>query len=487
MIITNSGRQFHLSLEKHMRLTSKFFFLLTLLLTISSVRSQNSQHDYQETANKIFDTALQEGQAYEMLKELCLDVGPRLSGSPEAAAAVEWGRQTMEKAGLTNVHLQALTVPHWVRGSVEEATILNSISVGSVPLTVCALGGSISTPTLGITAKIIEVNNFDQVRELGEKARGSIIFYNRPLDKTKRKTFSAYSGAVDQRSRGAIEAAKVGAVAVLVRSMTTREDDVPHTGAMNYTAGVPQIPAAAISTVDANFLSALVKKDSTVNVNLKLNCQSLPDAPSANVIGEITGTELPDEVVLLGGHLDSWDKGHGAHDDGAGCVQSIEAIRLLQSMGLKPKRTIRAVLFMNEENGLRGGKDYAQRVAANGPKHIAAIESDRGGFTPRGISIQAEPTTAAFKKVMGWAPLLSAINADHFESGGSGADISSLKKNGTLTMGLLVDSHRYFDYHHSDNDTFDKVNERELQLGAAGMAIIAYVLANEGLPAPEHN
>jgi len=434
---------------------------------------------YTDIAERIMDESLANGQAYEMLKELCLNIGPRLSGSPEAAAAVEWGRQMMLTHGFSNVHLQEVMVPHWVRGEIEEAFVINSTSAGTVELQVCALGGSVATPELGVTAEVIEVMNFDKVQALGEKATGKIIFYNRPMDPRQMNTFAAYGGAVNQRSRGAIEAAQVGAVAVLVRSMTTRLDDVPHTGVMHYDEKVTKIPAAAISTMDANFLSKLLKKDNKVKVNLRLSCETLPDVLSANVIGEIKGSQFPDEVVLLGGHFDSWDKGHGAHDDGAGSVQSIEALRLISSLGLKPKRTLRAVLFMNEENGTRGAKAYAESVEKNGPKHIAAIESDRGGFAPRGFTIKAEGE--GLQSIMRWAYLFKKMNADNLSPGYGGVDIDPLnKKFGIPTIGLLVESHRYFDYHHSDNDTFDKVNERELELGAAAMAILAYVIANEG-------
>lgn len=467
-----------------MKLFRRLIVLAFCVSAISSVYAQNSEADdgkpYLDIAQKIVSTALAEGQSYEMLRELCFDVGPRLSGSTEAAAAVEWGRQTMLEAGLQNVRLQEVMVPHWVRGPVEEAAVLNSPTVGTVPLTVCALGRSVGTPELGVVGEVIEVRNFEEVQALGEKAEGKILFYNRPMDPRHMNTFAAYGGAVDQRSRGAIEAAKVGAAAVLVRSMTTRLDDVPHTGAMRYAADVPKIPAAAISTVDANFLSELLQSDETVRVRLQLSCETLPDVPSANVIGEIVGSEFPEEVIVLGGHLDSWDKGHGAHDDGAGCVQSIEALRLIKSVGLQPKRTIRAVLFMNEENGVRGGKKYAEEAETSGETHVAAIESDRGGFTPRGFSVKSEPTVV--DALAEWEYLLEGMGADDIRSGYGGVDIDPLNRSmGTPVIGLVVDSHRYFDYHHSANDTFDKVNERELELGAAAMAILGYVISMEGI------
>ncbi|NIR51661.1 M20/M25/M40 family metallo-hydrolase [candidate division KSB1 bacterium] len=450
----------------------------------SNVYGQDGQPDslrlYSDVAKNIIETALSEGQAYDMLVELARDIGPRLSGSTEAAAAVEWGRQTMLDYDLDNVHLQEIMVPRWVRGPVEQAEVINSPTVGTKSLAVCALGGSVGTSELGVVGQVIEVKNFEEVKALGPKAKGKLIFYNRPMGPRRVNTFAAYGGAVNQRSRGAIEAAKVGAVAALVRSMTTRLDRVPHTGAMHYAKNVAKIPAAAISTVDANFLSDLLKRDESVRVRLRLSCQTLPDVPSANVIGEITGSELPEEIIVLGGHLDSWDKGHGAHDDGAGCVQSIEALRLIKSLGLQPKRSIRAVLFMNEENGQRGGKAYAQYADQNGSKHIAAIESDRGGFTPRGFTVKAE--NESFANIERLAHLFDPMAASRIIRGYGGVDIDPLNKRfGIPVLGLLVDSHRYFDYHHSANDTIDKVNERELELGAAAIAIMAYVLAMEGV------
>jgi len=458
-------------------------FLIAALGFSNAAAQSNGTADvkkkYAAVAERIFDTALEQRQAYAMLRELALGIGPRLTGSPQAAAAVEWGRQSMEKLGFETIVLQPVMVPRWVRGKVEEAEVINSPTVGSYPLTVCALGRSVGTPGMGIIGEVVEVHNFEEVKALGQAAAGKIIFYNRPMDPRQRQTFRAYGGAVNQRTQGAVEAAKVGAIGVLVRSMTTRLDDVPHTGAMRYQDGVPKIPAAALSTMDADFLSKLLKQDGTVRVRLCLSCKTLPDVPSANVFGEITGSEMPDEVIVIGGHLDSWDKGQGAHDDGAGIVQSMEALRLLKEMGLRPKRTIRAVLFMNEEYGLRGGREYARVVAEKGPKHIAAIESDAGGFMPRGFGVSGDSATV--RSVQRWAYLFQSIGADRIQEGGGGADISPLRKLGVATIGLRVNSQRYFDYHHSDSDTFDKVNERELELGAAMLAILAYVLAQEGV------
>jgi hypothetical protein len=467
-------------------LRARDFRLKTVLIILSTLflcsrlhaQRQTITDDsaYQEIVQQILNTALREGKAFALLSSLT-DLGPRLSGSPQAAAAVELTRQMMEQLGFDNVRLQPVMVPHWVRGPIEEAAIINSPAMGTVPLTVCALGGSIATPEMGVVAEVIEVKSFEELRAVGKRAAGKIIFFNRPFDPTKLDTFEGYVGAVNQRGSGAVEAAKAGGVAALVRSMTTRLDDAPHTGGMRYDDGISKVPAAAISTVDAELLSRVIARDQRVTIRLKLTCQTLPDAPSANVMGEITGSEKPDEVVVIGGHLDSWDKGTGAHDDGAGCAQSIEALRLLKTCGLKPKRTIRAVMFMNEENGLRGGEEYARETAETKIKHLAAMESDRGGFAPRGFSVQADSETVI--KVLSWAPLFAGISADRLEPGGGGADISPLARLGVPTLGLVPESHRYFDYHHSDNDTLDKVNDRELELGAAAMAIMAYLISEE--------
>lgn len=457
-----------------------FFIILILHGVLFADANETQESDaYLKVAREITDSVLVHGRAYEMLRELTSRIGARLVGSPSAAAAVTWAQQKMMEYGLQNVHLQPVRVPYWYRGEVEKAEIINSETLGTYPLTICALGNSVGTPALGLVAPVLEVQNFDELDSLAEKARGRIIFFNRAMDPRLLNTFAAYSRAVDQRVRGAARAAKVGAVAVLVRSVTTRQDDVPHTGVMVYDENLPRIPAAAISTVDADLLSSLLQREKEVRVRLELDCRDYGSQMSANVIGEITGEELPEKVVLIGAHLDSWDKGQGAHDDGAGCVQAIEALRLLKACGLRPRRTIRVVLFMGEETGIWGGRAYADSLRRDGPVHFAAIESDRGGFMPRGFTINAADSVV--KRIARYAYLFSDMQATTFRRGGGGADISPLQKVGTTTIGLLTEMQRYFDYHHSDNDTFDKVNERELSLGAAAMAILAYVLAMEGL------
>jgi hypothetical protein len=438
---------------------------------------------YAGIVKQLVEVGLRDCESYTMLQQLTTEAPLRLSGSEGAAKAVALTKKMMEDRGFDNVHLEKVMVPHWVRGE-EECWIVPSVS--SLPqtmrlhtLNVCALGGSVATPAQGIQAEVVEVKSFDELRTLGNAVRGKIVFFNRPMDPTKLNTFEAYGGAVDQRSRGAIEAAKVGAVAVLVRSMSLKIDDKPHTGAMNYADTVRKIPAAAISTLHANELSELLRKQKSVRIHLKLTPQTLPDVESANVVGEITGVEKPNEIIVVGGHLDAWDKGQGAHDDGAGCMQAIEVLNLLKKIGVKPKRTIRAVMFMNEENGVRGGKAYPVAPERKGEKHIAALESDAGGHTPRGFNVAGDSTL--LRNVLRWKPLFEMLEAGRIQMGYSGVDITPLVNTGVAGFGLVPDNHRYFDYHHSDNDTIDKVHPRELEMGAIVEALLCYLISEEGL------
>jgi len=451
-------------------------FILIVLLPFSGIAGIEDS----VIARKFFDEALVNGKCYEMLEDLCKNVGARLSGSPEAAKAVEWGKREMEKYDFDRVFLQEVMVPHWVRGDIETGAILTSDGKHRKDVPVCALGGSISTIEGGLEAEVVEVKDFDELEKFGmDVIKGKIVFYNRPMDPKLISTGAAYGGAVNQRHRGAAEAVKYGAVGVIVRSMTLSLDDVPHTGSMKYDSVGTKIPAAAISTKGANYLSVLLKTDPNAMFQLELSCKTLPDEKSYNVIGEIRGSEKPEEIILVGGHLDSWDLGEGAHDDGAGCVQSIEALRLFKALKIRPKRTIRAVLFMNEENGLRGGKKYAELAKQNKENHIAAIESDAGGFTPRGFGINANAN--AVEKVQRWNDVFQDYDLLRISKGWGGADISPLKEHGTVLIGYRPDTQRYFDYHHTAIDTFDKVNKRELELGAAAMATLLYFISEYGL------
>ncbi len=448
-------------------------FLLLVSLTTFSQTSDEA------VIKQIFDLALSKGKSYEMLYDLSVNVGPRLSGSPGAAAGVEWSRNAMKQLGFDSVWLQPVMVPHWVRGEKEIGRIISK-RAGTVTVNVCALGGSIGTGSSGISANVIEVKNFDELKTLGAKGvQGKIVFFNRPMDPTKINTFGGYGGAVDQRATGASEAAKLGAIAVLVRSMGSNLEDYPHTGGMRYAPNVVKIPALAISTSHAELLSQHLKDEKDLTFYMENHSETLEDTPSFNVIGEMKGSEFPEEFIVVGGHLDSWDLGQGAHDDGAGCVQSIEVLRLFKTMGYKPKRTIRAVMFMNEENGLRGGIKYAEEAERKKEKHLAAIESDRGGFVPRGFTVPTEEK--AKERVRSWKPLLEPYGLSDFSQEGGGADIGPLANQGVALLGFLPDSQRYFNYHHTAEDTIDKVDKRELELGSASMTALVYLIDKYGL------
>ncbi len=450
-------------------------FLLIALCRLSLAQSAD-----EAVIRQIYSKALAEGKSYPMLEYLSTKVGARLSGSPGAAAAVDWSRHQMEDFGFDSVWLQPVMVPHWVRGQKEIGKVVNSRKMGTLDMNVCALGGSVGTGPGGIAASIVEVKSFEELAQLGLKnVQGRIVFFNRPMDPTQIQAFAAYGGAVNQRGSGASEAAKFGAVAVLVRSMGLNAEDYPHTGGLRYADKLAKIPALAISTKHADLLSSLLKDDKGLQFYLESHSELLQDAPSFNVIGQINGGEYKDEIIVVGGHLDSWDLGQGAHDDGAGCVQSIEVLRVLKSMGYKPKRTIRAVMFMNEENGLRGGLKYAELATKNKEKHIVAIESDRGGFTPRGFTISAD--TAVRRKIQSWKPMLEPYGLSDFSQEGGGADIGPLAQPGMALIGFLPDSQRYFNYHHTREDTIDKVDKRELELGSASMTALVYLIDKYGL------
>ena len=457
--------------------TILFASLLLLMQTAAVAQTAD-----EAAIRRIFDEALAKGRSYEMLEHLTTKVGARLSGSPGAAAAVEWSRHVMTEFGFDSVWLQPVMVPHWERGGQETGRIVNSRKVGTVPVRICALGGSVGTGPTGLTAGVVEVKSFDELKLLGEKTvKGKFVFFNRPMDPTKIQTFSAYGGAVDQRGSGAVEAAKYGAAGAIVRSMGINPEDYPHTGSMRYVPELPKIPAMAISTKDADLLSTLLKEDAGVQFHMRSDARILPDAPSFNVVGELRGTSDRKEIIVVGGHLDSWDLGQGAHDDGTGCVQSIEVLRIFKSLGIRPKRTIRAVMFMNEENGLRGGLKYAELARQNREQHIAAIESDRGGFTPRGFTIARSATPSARQTIQSWKSLLEPYGLTDFSQEGGGADIGPLDGPGVTLIGFLPDSQRYFSYHHTPEDTFDKVDKRELELGSAAMAALVYLIDLYGL------
>jgi Zn-dependent M28 family amino/carboxypeptidase len=374
--------------------------------------------------------------------------------------------------------LEPVTVQHWVRG-IETARIIRPAKPDLPALPITALGFSIPTPPEGIAAPVVEVRSFEELRSLGAAVKGRIVFYNTPMDPRPMDTFQAYGGAVQFRSGGASEAAKLGAAAVLVRSVTLRTDDYPHAGMVAYDSDAPKIPAAAISTKGADALSALLKAQGAAELRIVLGCRNLEPTDSANVVGQIRGSEKAGEIVLVGGHLDSWDLGTGAHDDGAGCVQAIEVLRLLRDLGLRPKRTVRAVMFMNEEFGASGGRDYAAADRRKTERHIAALESDRGAFLPIGFGIGGTPEQ--FARLRPWGDLLKPSGILWVLPGGGGADTGPLAGQGAVLMGFVPDSQKYFDYHHSALDVLSAVHPRELELGAIVLAIMAYVAAQEGI------
>lgn len=434
---------------------------------------------YRPAAEKMTADGLRGERAYELLRAVAA-VGPRLTGSRAAAEAVALTRRMMEDLGFEDVHLEPVTVGHWERGEGESAAIVGTAD-GIRPLAVCALGGSVPTAPEGLEAAVIEVRSFEELARLGAKAAGMIVFFNRPMDRAVVDGFAAYGGAADQRVRGASEAAKAGAVAALVRSLTFRHDAYPHTGLLSYDPAVAKIPTAAIATRDADALSELLRRETGLRVRLKLTCRTLADGPSANVVGQLTGSEKPGEVILVGGHLDSWDLGTGAHDDGAGCVAALEALRLIREAGLRPARTIRAVLFMDEENGGTGGRFYAGDERRQHERHLVAMESDRGGFVPVAFAAGANGGEAAFRKMKAWAPLLRPLGIREFLRGGGGVDVGPLGASGTVFASVIPDSQRYFDVHHSGLDVLESVHPRELELNAIVLAVAAYVLAQEGL------
>jgi carboxypeptidase Q len=428
---------------------------------------------------RISDFVFTQGKAYDHLRVLCKQVGPRLSGSPGAAKAVQETFRMMKEMGADTVYLQECMVPHWVRGP-KEAAVLHDPKGATVALNVCALGNSVGTGKKGIKAEVVEVRSFKELDALGEAGiKGKIVFYNFPMNPTNIETFRSYGEAGQFRSRGPSMAARYGAVGVMVRSLASNIDDFPHTGATTYNDSFPKIPAIAVSTRHAELVSAELKNGKGYQLFMRTECEMLPDVLSHNVIGEIRGTEFPDEVITVGGHLDSWDLAEGAHDDGAGCVQSMELINIFKQLGIKPKRTIRIVMFMNEENGLRGGRKYAEVAAKENKKFIFALESDAGGFTPRAFGFsQGGPV---LEKLRQWVPLFKPYGVYEFQDGGGGADIGPLRPLGTLLCGLRPDSQRYFDHHHAANDNFEWVSKRELELGAVNMALLIYVVDQYGL------
>ncbi len=492
-----------------------FAFVLNFSINAQGNLSQNDQFKKDSIFFKnIYEEALLRGHSYARLGELCKGVGARLSGSNAAEKGVLWAIKMLNTYRFDSVYTQPVMVPRWERGDQEKvqfqsALISNAISKKQLnqlqqkianfsfsnspnalyecenlihikensqkwyALSACALGGSIGSK---VEAKVICIQTKNQLDSLGKIGvlKNKIVLLNRPMDETLLNTFNAYGGCVNQRVNGAVWCAPYGAVAVLVRSVTNKCDNHPHTGVTHYEDSIKKIPIAAVSTADANLIQYLSVYDSTFKINIQLNCQIKEDRLSANVIAESKGTVFPNKIIAFGGHFDSWDQGEGAHDDGAGCMHAFEALRILKTLGYQPRHTIRSVFWMNEENGLKGGLAYAALTQTKGEVHVAALESDRGGFTPRGFGID----TSILPKVKCYQKLLTDYGVGTLENGGGGADIGPLKKtNPNISLiSFIPDSQRYFDVHHAETDVFESVNKRELELGAAAIAAMIYIL-----------
>lgn len=434
---------------------------------------------------RLSDEILVNGQAYENLRYLTKQIGGRLAGSPAMVKAEQWGLKTIQASGAEKAWLQECMVPHWVRGGKDEAVAVCKAQPGSnskniqKALDVLALGNSMGSGKNGVSAQVMLVNSFDELEKRKEEVEGKIVFYNYKFNDTYINTFLAYRDAGQYRGQGPSRAAKYGAKAVIVRSLSNAADNNPHTGATRYDTAYQKLPAIAIGMRDADWLSQQIKSGD-VNVTLKTYGYYLPDTIGHNVIGEIKGSEFPDEIITIGGHLDSWDVCEGAHDDGAGVVQTIEILRAFKAIGYKPKRTIRFVLFANEENGGRGGNKYAEEAKLKNEKHILAIESDAGGFTPRALGFSG--TEEQFQKFLSWKELIAPYGCTEFVKGGGGSDIGPLNRTfKTPVASLNPDTQRYFDIHHARSDVFEAVNKRELELGAVNMAAFIFLADKYGM------
>ena len=445
-----------------------------LFSSASRAQSQDDSVMFRRIANEV----LEHSQAYDNLRVLCKTIGHRLSGTPEAAKAVTWGEKAMKAAGADKVWLMPANVPYWYRG---KESLQLRVGKDYVQVPALSLGNSEGTGGKVLEAPVVMVGSFEELATLpDEDVKGKIIFFDYRFKQSFISTFNAYGDAVQYRWNSPNVAAKRGAVGVIIRSMSTGKDDVPHTGSMHYADSVRKLPEMAIGNETADKLEAACKKGN-VSARMKSECHMMPElVHSYNVIGEIKGTEVPEKIITVGGHLDSWDVGEGAHDDGAGCVQAIEVIRAFKALGIKPKYTIRAVLFMNEENGDKGGHAYADSAVSRHEQHIIAVESDAGGFSPRGIGLEMKEEQKAH--IRAYQSLFLPYNVYDFSQEESGVDITPLRlKHGVPGAGLLPDSQRYFDYHHTDADRFEAVNYRELNLGAMTMAQFIYLICVHGL------
>ena len=448
------------------------WFLAPILacLACAPAGAQSIADRYRDAAARITARAVRDSAAWNRIAVLTETFGNRFSGSASLERAIDWTLEEMRKDGLDAVRGEPAMVPRWVRGA-ESAEM---VSPRQQPLPMLGLGGSVATPAGGITAEVMVVTSYDDLAARAAEARGKIVLFNVP--------FTAYGQTVAYRSGGAVAAARAGAVASLVRSIAPYSMRTPHTGGMAYNDSVPKIPHAAITLEDADMIARIIRRGQRVTVKLTMSARMMPDAPSRNVVAELRGTTAPDEIVVMGGHIDSWDVGRGAMDDAGGVVAAWEAIRLLKELGLRPRRTIRVVGWTNEENGLRGGNAYRDAHRAALDKHVAAIESDAGVFKPQGFGFTGSDSAFALVRQIG--TLLEGIGAGNILRGGGGADIGPIMALGVPGLGLNVDGTRYFWYHHTEADTVDKLDPHDVALCVATMAVMAYVLADmpERLP-----
>jgi carboxypeptidase Q len=452
----------------------KPFILFTLIAASVSVFAQQSDS---VKIKKLADEVMTNSRAYENLRYLCKKIGPRLSGSANAQKAVLAGMQMLKDAGADTVYLQPCTVPHWVRGNKESGYF--SAAGEKTALHLTALGNSEGSNGKPVTAAVVQVNSMKELEDAGKSLKGKIVFFNIKMNPTYIKTFRAYGESGVGRRAGAAQAAKYGAVGVMVRSLASNVDDHPHTGALQYNDSFPKIPAVAISTADAERMSAAISSGKSVTASFTTSCKMVGTANSFNVVGELRGSKYPEQIISVGGHLDSWDLAEGAEDDGTGVVQSIEIIRALKATGMQPQRTVRAVLFMNEENGSGGSKAYLDSAKAKKEQHIFALESDAGGFTPRGFSLDMSEEKKA--RISSWKNLFYNYGVYDLSEGGSGSDVGPLKQVGAALAGLSTDSQRYFDIHHAETDVFENVSKREVDLGAVNMVALIWLVSEYGL------
>ncbi len=453
-----------------MTIRALFFSAISAALPVAATAQSSIAQTYGSTADRLIQAALADSAAYKRLGDLVDRFGHRLSGSAALEQAIDWIIAEMKKDGLQNVRGEPVMVPHWVRG--KESIELTSPRIDT--LTMLGLGGSVGTPPQGIEGEVIVVSSFDELTRRAAEAKGRIVLFDVP--------FTNYGETVQYRSNGAVAAARAGAIASMIRSVSSYSIKNPHTGAMRYDSTVPQIPHAALSVEDALMLHRMIDRGQKVRVRIKMEARTLPDAPSRNVMGEVVGREKPDEVIVLGGHIDSWDVGQGAMDDGGGVVAAWEAVRLINKLGLKPRRTIRAVGWTNEENGSRGGNGYRDAHRSEVDKHVLAIESDGGVFKPLGFGFSGSDEAMAIVQEVG--KLLDKIGSGQITRGGGGADIGPIMQLGVPGLGLNVDGTRYFWFHHSEGDTLDKLDPREVALCVATLAVMAYVIADLPTPLP---